>query len=106
MKFKTIEEAEAAYTGLKSKLAESEKAKVAAEKGQKEAEDIAKDALGKLKVVEDSIPKKLTAKVDGKTFEVIFGVDGLTKEELAKDKEKLAVLVKSGSSAIKLLEGK
>ncbi|MNY52794.1 hypothetical protein D3C86_1884970 [compost metagenome] len=56
-------------------------------------------------VAEEAVPKKLTAKINSKTYEVLFGVDGKTKEELAEDKEKLAILAKSGSMAIKLIEG-
>ncbi|MNL18434.1 hypothetical protein D3C87_1395780 [compost metagenome] len=50
------------------------------------------------------MPKILKRKVSGKTVQILFGVDGLTKDELADDKERLALLVKSGSAAIKILE--
>lgn len=104
MEFKSIEEAVKHITGLDTQLAASKKATDAALKGKNDAEAIANDALAKLQKVEDLLPKKITGKVGTKNYEVIFGVDGLTKEELAKDKEKLALLAKSGSSAIKIIE--
>lgn len=68
-------------------------------------QDVAKEAIKKLNDI-PSDPSKLTAKVDGQTYEIKFGVDGLSKEQLSKDKEKLAVLVAGGSGALVKLEGK
>jgi hypothetical protein len=103
MKFETLEAAEKHIGTLEGKLTAAEKATEIALKDKENAEAIATDALNKLKIIEDSLPKKITAKVDGKTCEIVFGVDGLSKEELAKDKEKLAMLAKSGSSAIRFI---
>jgi hypothetical protein len=103
MKFETLEDAVKHIGTLEVKVTKTEAALATAQKGQADAQAIAKDALSKLQAAEDALPKKLTAKVDGKTYEILFGVDGVKKEDLAKDKDKLAVLVKNGSSAIKLL---
>lgn len=126
MKFETVEDAAKHIELLNKKISDSEGTikkleksltdktelettlKNGLEKALKEKSDsdsIATDLLNKLQTIEDSLPKKVKAKVAGKSYEVIFGVDGLTKEELAGNKEKLEILVKSGSSAIKLLEG-
>ena len=67
-----------------------------------DAQQIAYDAL---KTAEDSgKPKVLSVTIDKEKYEVLFGVDGLTKEELAADKEKCATLVSIGSGALKKLE--
>lgn len=69
-----------------------------------DAQDIAKKAVVLANEKTVAGPKKPTVKVDGKKYEVVFGVDGLTKDELAADVEKCAVLIKKGSQALELKE--
>lgn len=104
MKIETLEKALEVIKGYESENLELKDQLKNALKGKEEAESIATDATGRLSKLEETLPKKLTAKVDKKEYEVLFGVDGLSKEELAEDKKKLAELVKFGSSAIKLVE--
>lgn len=133
MKFKTIEEAQIAWDKLatekksvEANLVKEQTAnnklktdfnKLKAEnttvtnelKAEKKehlkTQEIAKEAIEKINTAPIDT-NKVIAKIDGETFEVKFGVDGLTKEELAKDKEKLALLLAGGSGALIKVEGK
>lgn len=75
------------------------------ERGNQEILDAQQIAYDALKAAEDGgKPKIVSVKVDKKEYEVLFGVEKLTKEELAADTEKCAALIAKGSGALKLLE--
>ncbi len=110
--FKTLEEAMAhiakqdeALTKLAGEKSEAIKARDAANKERDEAKKIALEAVAQVNESEAALPKKVTVMIDKKKVHIRFGVDGLTKEELAKDKDKVAKLLAGGSSAVKVLEG-
>lgn len=69
-----------------------------------EAQQIAEDAVNAANQLSTAQPNELTVKVGNKTYIINFGVDGLTKQELAEDQELLKRLVKIGSGAITLKE--
>lgn len=108
-KFKTLEEAQAAYDKLvaegKSNTAKAVKSVTEAKdkeiealkKKIVEAEQVAKDAIDK---VNDPKPDYVKAKVGKSTYKVNFGVDGKTPEQVAGDADLLARLVKIGSGAL------
>ena len=106
MKFKDLDEAQAAYDSLETKYNNSQNARKIAEQGQKDAEEIANDAMAKVGKYEKLLPKKITAKVGKQEVEILFGLDGLSKEDLTKPEhsKKVAELLKNGSSAVKLVE--
>jgi polyribonucleotide nucleotidyltransferase len=68
------------------------------------AEDIAEDAISKANEIALTAPKETVVTIDKKKYKVLFGVDGLTIDELADDKTKLAKLVKIKSGALELVE--
>ena len=70
------------------------------------AKAVAEEATSQFNEQASLLPKKVTAKISGYTYEILYGVDGLTKEELAKEKDKLEVMLEKGSGALVKLEGK
>ncbi|RZK86888.1 MAG: hypothetical protein EOO98_14975, partial [Pedobacter sp.] len=89
MKFEKIEDAQKAFdkqetelTKLKTAFEKQSGELTAAKLAQKTAEDAAKDAID-LANQTPSDPNKLFAKVGKSEYEVVFGVDGLTREQLA-----------------------
>lgn len=105
MKFENIEDAVAALNDEKKAHDETkrllEKEKKRADDAEKVATEAVEDAN---KVLATGKPSKPTVTVKGKKYEVKFGVDGLTKEELAQDTKKLEKLVSIGSGALKLVK--
>jgi hypothetical protein len=104
MKFTTLEEAEAHIAKQDNAILSLKEEKEIALREKKDAQTVAEDLLSQISKLEEQVPKQLTVTVDKKKYEVLFGVDGLTKEELATDKALLAKLVKFNSGALKLLE--
>ncbi|WP_285055151.1 hypothetical protein [Pedobacter ginsengisoli] len=106
MKFKTLEEAQAAFDAQELQLKDVQAALTLALKGKTDAEEIAEDALAKVGKYEAQLPKKFIGKLDKSEYEVLFGVDGYTKEDLVdpKNKKVLAELVKNSSGAVKRVE--
>jgi len=108
--FQTIEEAVVAF---KKKLEEIESLKnenkaskeriAKLEKDLSDTEEIAKDAIAKYN--EQPNHSDVTVTVEKKKYKVLFGVDGLSKDELSVDNSKLKELVKGGSQALELVEG-
>ncbi|KAA8483753.1 hypothetical protein BDE36_1783 [Arcticibacter tournemirensis] len=68
------------------------------------AEDIAKDAVDQLNEAINAGPKQYVVVVDKKKVKVNFGVEGLNKEQLSKDKKLISALIKKGSSAVTVME--
>lgn len=99
-KFKTLEEAQAAYDAL---VAAKNKEVEELKKQLDNAESVAKDAIEKVNA--GPATNDVFATVDKKKYKILFGVDGKTKQELAADSTALKRLVKIGSGAIELVEG-
>ncbi|WP_316743409.1 hypothetical protein [Pedobacter antarcticus] len=70
------------------------------------AEEVANAALETANELLATVPQEIYATVEKKKYKVLFGVDGLTKEELVKDQVKLQRLIEIGSGALELQEGK
>lgn len=104
MELKTLEEALARIKTQDQEIVTLRANLKAAEEAKIDAEAIAQDAIAKANETLASAPKELTVIVSKKKYKIAFAVDGLTKEELAKDSAKCAVLVKRGSAALELLE--
>lgn len=69
-----------------------------------DAESVASDAIAKAEEVMKDAPKSFTSVIAGiGKIRVNFGVDGLSKEALLNDVDKIAALVKKGSHAITVL---
>lgn len=75
-------------------------------KEKQAAEEIAKDAMEAVNKTLAALPKETFATHEKKKYKILFGVDGMSKEEIAKDKTKLARLVEIKSGAIQLQEDK
>ncbi|SEM66113.1 hypothetical protein SAMN05192574_101376 [Mucilaginibacter gossypiicola] len=95
---KTLEDAQAYITQVEGE-------RDAALSAQKQAEEIANDAIEKASVAIGAAPKDFTTVVKniGKV-EVHFGADGVSKDELLDNHEKITELLKKGSHAVTLLE--
>lgn len=103
-KFETLEEAVAHIKSQDEVIVSLRDGIETAIQEKKAAEDIATDAINKANEVVLKAPKETTVTIDKKKYKILFAVDGLTKEELAEDKTKLARLVKIKSGALELLE--
>lgn len=90
-------------------IAEAKEAKEIAKNAvaqAKEAEEFAKDAVAAANASMAAVKSNdVTVKVGGATYKVAFGVDGLSKAELAKDTDKCAKLIKKGTAALVKVEG-
>lgn len=104
LKFKTLEEAEAFITELSKECSELKTKLVAAEQAQAAAEEIASDAVKQANETLKIVPQELYVTVSKKKYKILFGVDGLTKEELKADTKKCELLIKRGSGAFELQE--
>lgn len=109
IEFKTVEEATEAYTkllaekdALASSLKEKESELVSVKSELEVAKEVAQDAIQQ---INEGLSTDVIATVDKKKYKVLFGVDGLSKEELSKDQTSLKNLVKIGSGALELVEG-
>lgn len=105
MKFETLEAAQAAYNQLKTEFDNQSVSLQNALNDKEIAETTALEAIQKANTSPEE-SKKTTVKIGTDKYEIVFGVDGLTKEELAKDSKKLATMVKKGSAALIKMEDK
>lgn len=125
--FKTVEEAlahiakqdealAALGTAKATAVAEATAAKAEVIKITKERDEAVKDAAEAQEIAKSAVEMAnasaasnkstdITVKVGGVKYIVAFGVDGLSKEDLAKDTEKCAKLVKRGTAALVKAEG-
>lgn len=90
---------DAEISELKSQLTE-------ALQGKDDAESAAQEAIDFANSKGSNAAQELTVTLAGKKYKIVFGVDGLTKEQLKDDTELCASLVKKGSAALVLQEGK
>lgn len=104
LEIKTLEEALTHIATLKEENKALNAALKTAETAKADAEAIAQDAIKQANETLTATPKPLSVTVNKKKYKIAFAVDGLTKEELAKDSAKCAELVKRGSAALELLE--
>lgn len=97
-KFENLEEAQTAFD-----------AEVAAHNATKQqlvdAKKVAEEAIAQINEAPQVKTDEVFATVDKTKYKVVFGVDGLTKEEVAKDKELLKKLVKIGSGSLEIVGG-
>ncbi|MNK47621.1 hypothetical protein D3C87_664330 [compost metagenome] len=97
---------EKSKTDLTLKLNETNEALTKEKSEHSETKQIAEDAINKVNAAPEEKSDKVIATVDKVKYEVVFGVDGLTKEAVAKDTDLLSRLVKIGSGALIEVEGK
>ncbi|HEY0177047.1 MAG TPA: hypothetical protein VGC08_11760 [Pedobacter sp.] len=71
-----------------------------------QAREIADDAMEQVNALAALTPSEKIVTVDKKKYKVLFGVDGLSKDELAKDTAKLKILIAKKSGALELQEDK
>lgn len=71
-----------------------------------QAHEIADDAMEQVNALAALTPSEKIVTVDKKKYKVLFGVDGLSKDELAKDTAKLKLLIAKKSGALELQEDK
>lgn len=117
MKFKTIEEATAAFEkeksdakkakdgliaelkSIKKELAAEKEAHKATTDELLEAQKVATEALATFNSREKS-SEDVIVKHGKKQYKVVYGVNGLTKEELAKNTELISEMLANGTSAL------
>jgi hypothetical protein len=72
---------------------------------QQDAEAVADDAIAKASAAIAAAPKDYTTKIIGTgKVKVFFGVDGLTKDQLLDNSDKIVELIKKGSHAVQVVE--
>lgn len=107
-KFKTLDEAQAAYDKLTKNVKDLEKsvadkdAQIAdLTKKASDAETAAQDAIDKINNGVNTDTVDVT--VDKRKYRINFGVDGKSKEDLKCDNKLLKKLIEKGSAAITLI---
>lgn len=101
MKFKSIEEAEIAFEKLEASNKSLKEENKALKSEIKEVEKAAEEAIA----LANESPaaegqKDVTVTIKDKKYVVVFGVNGLTKEELAENKALCADMIKAGTAAL------